>query len=167
MANSNNKMTDHIIRLMQTDDSLDAPQDSIKWARNIFRSRAAEPKASLIQKIVAVLQMDLSPQKPAFGERSAGAMQARQMLFEAGENSIDLRIKEAKGCWDIHGQILGAGFAGGTVELINDEKNYRAELTETSEFKLAGLASGNYALKCRSGETELLVEGLNLTGELN
>ena len=162
MANSNNKTTDHIIRLMQTDDSLDTPQDSIKWAKNIFRSRAAEPKASLMQKIVAVLQMDLSPQKPAFGERSAGAMQARQMLFEAGENSIDLRIKEVKGGWEIHGQILGVGFAGGTVELAGDKKNYKAELTETSEFKLAGLQRGTYILKCRSGETELLVEGLEL-----
>ncbi len=67
-------------------------KDSVKWAKNIFRTRAAEPKRSFAQKVLGVLQMDLSPDKPAYGERSASAGQVRQMLFGAGENSIDLRI---------------------------------------------------------------------------
>ncbi len=162
MIKSNNQITEQILRLMQTDNSVDAPLDSVKWAKNIFRSRIAEPKASLAQKIMAVLQMDLSPQKAAFGERSASAAQVRQMLFEAGENSIDLRIREAEDGWEIHGQIIGEGFAGGTIELSNEAENYRAEVTETSEFKLTGIAPGEYEFTARNNEKELAIAGLEL-----
>ena len=63
---------------------------------NIFRTRAAEPEQSFAQKVLGVLQMDLSPDKAAYGERSASAAQVRQMLFGAGENSIDLRVTETE-----------------------------------------------------------------------
>jgi len=82
-----------IINLMQTDDSADAPTDSVRWAKNLFAARAVMPKKSIVQKVLAVLQINLSPNKAAFGERSASATQARQMLFQAGENALDLRIK--------------------------------------------------------------------------
>jgi hypothetical protein len=163
MTISNNKITEQIIRLMQADDSVDAPRESLKGAKNIFRSRITEPKRSLAQKVMAVLRMDLSPQKAAFGERSGSAAQARQMLFEAGENSIDLRIREAENGWEIHGQILGAGFAGGTIELSNKEKSYTARATNESEFKLKGIARGKYNFAARNNERELLIEGLELT----
>ena len=57
--NSEKQLISEIIYLMQTDKSIDAPQDAIKWSKNIFRARAAEPKKSFVQKILAVLQMDL------------------------------------------------------------------------------------------------------------
>jgi hypothetical protein len=162
-SNSKDQIAERIIQLMQRDDSADAPGDSIRWAKNIFRSRVSEPKASLVQKVLAVLQMDISPNKAAFGERSGTGGQARQMLFDAGENSIDLRIKETDGAWEIHGQILGTGFAGGTVKLFNNNTSHKASASEMSEFKLAGVAPGVYSFAVTSGEKELVIEGLDLS----
>jgi hypothetical protein len=170
MKNSNRQITELIQHLMQRDDSRDAAADSVNWAKNLFRARAAEPKMSLVKKVMAVLQIDLSPQRAAFGERSAGASAVRQMLFDAGDNSIDLRIREDnRGGLEIHGQILGAGFAGGEVELMAravvsmpDGKSFKSRLTETSEFKLTGLAATDYVFTARGDEKELVIENLDL-----
>ena len=144
---------------MQTDRSEDAPQDAVKWAKNIFRTRAAEPKRSFAQKVLAVLQMDLSPDKAAFGERSASATQVRQMLFGAGENSIDLRItKNEKDLLTVHGQILGEGFANSTVKL----GGYETEANELSEFKFTEIPAGNYDLTFQTDDSEIVIENLNL-----
>lgn len=147
--NSNDELTDKIIRLMQTDDSMDAPADSIKWAKNIFRTRAAaEPKKSLVQKILAVLQVDLSGAQPAFGERSATLSQTRQMLFQAGDNAVDLRISEGENGFELHGQILGEGFAGCVVKFGDLE----TRANQQSEFKLTGATSGKYDLILRTAD---------------
>lgn len=148
-----------IVYLMQNDGSEDAPQDSVKWAKNIFRSRIVEPKKSLVQKVLAVLQMDLSPDKAAFGERSASASQSRQMLFTAGENAIDLRIGETEnGKLNIQGQILGEGFANCVVKL----GEFETKSNELSEFKFDAISTGNYDLIFESGETEIVIQNLEL-----
>lgn len=162
MAKSNNNTIERIVTLMQADNSVDAPRDSINWVKNVFRTRVAQPKTSLMQKIAAVLQMDLLPQDVAFGERSGGSAQARQMLFEAGENVIDLRIKEVEGGWEIRGQILGDGVTGATIELLGGAKTYMVKLSETGEFKIEKVAGGTYGLKIVSGQKEIFVEGLEL-----
>lgn len=157
--NSNEDFLNKIVHLMQTDKSEDAPQDSIKWAKNIFSTRAAEQKKSFAQKILAVLQLDLSPNKAAFGERSASAAQARQMLFGAGENSIDLRIsKTENGALNIQGQILGEGFANAVVKL----GEYETEANDLSEFKFTGIPAGNYDMKIQTDDAEIIIENLNL-----
>lgn len=144
---------------MQTDKSADAPQDSVKWAKNIFRSRVREPKKSLAQKVLAVLQMDLSPDKAAFGERSASALQARQMLFAAGENGIDLRISETeKGALNVQGQILGESFANCTVKL----GEFETRANDLSEFKFDEIPAGNYELIFETDETEIVIQALEL-----
>lgn len=148
-----------IVYLMQTDRSEDAPQDSVKWAKNIFRVRQSEPKKSLVQKVLAVLQMDLSPDKAAFGERSASASQSRQMLFTAGENGIDLRISETEnGKLNIQGQILGESFANCVVKL----GEFETKSNELSEFKFDGIPAGNYDLIFETDETEIVIQNLEL-----
>lgn len=157
--NSHEDFLNKIVYLMQTDKSEDAPQDSVKWAKNIFRSRVAEPKKSLAQKVLAVLQMDLSPDKAAFGERSASVSQSRQMLFTAGENGIDLRIGETeKGLLNIQGQILGESFANCTVKL----GEFETRSNELSEFKFGEIPAGNYDLIFETDETEIVIQALEL-----
>ncbi len=157
--NSNEDFLNRIVHLMQTDKSEDAPGDAVKWAKNIFRARAFKAKPSFAQKVLAVLQMDLSPDKAAFGERSASAAEARQMLFGAGENSIDLRIMQTeKDSLNIQGQILGAGFAGSTVKL----GEYETEANDLSEFKFTDIPAGNYDLIFQTDDAEIVVENLNL-----
>lgn len=157
--NSQEDFLNKIVHLMQTDKSEDAPQDSVKWAKNLFRSRVSEPKKSLAQKVLAILQMDLSPNKAAFGERSASASQARQMLFTAGENGIDLRISETeKGLLNIQGQILGENFANCVVKL----GEFETQSNELSEFKFSEIPAGNYDLIFQTDETEVVIQGLSL-----
>jgi len=158
MNNSENQIFDEIISLMRRDDSVDAPQDAVKWSKNIFRARAVEPKKSLVQKVLAVLQMDLSPNKAAFGERSAGVGQERQMLFSAGENGIDLRIKEDDKGFIVRGQILGEGFAGASIKFGEMEAN----IDETGEFSFADVPTGKYDMTLKTGETEITIENLEI-----
>jgi negative regulator of replication initiation len=94
MSKTSDREIEQIIRLMRRDASYDAPEDAVRWSKNIFRSKAAAQRKSLIERVAAVLQIDLSPNRAAFGERSASAGQARQMLFQAGDASLDLRIRQ-------------------------------------------------------------------------
>lgn len=154
----NQEKIERIVNLMQTDDSVDTPQDAIKWSKNIFRTRRAELKKSLVEKIVAVLQLDLLPGKAAFGERSATASQVRQMLFRAGENAVDLRITENRNVLRIRGQILGEDFANSVVKI----GDFITNADEFSEFDFDEIPKGIYDLIFQSGEREIVIEKLEL-----
>lgn len=159
MSKNNDQTIEKIIRLMQTDDSIDAPEDSVRWAKNLFKTRIAQPQTSVFKKVLAVLQMDLAPHQAAYGERSVGSAQSRQMLFQAGENALDIRINKTELGFDIYGQILGEGFENGTVKAGSFETN----INELGEFKLFGLPGGEYSLSVRNNENEIAVEILSLT----
>lgn len=158
MSKNDNQKTNRIINLMQRDNSVDAPADAIRWSKNIFRSRVVEPKKSLVERIFAVLQMDLSPNRAAFGERSASASQARQVFFKAGENALDIRISENALDFNLNGQILGEGYADCVVKF----GAFETTANERGEFKLTNIPSGIYNLSVRIGEKEIVVEDLEL-----
>jgi hypothetical protein len=153
----NNRTSEKIVRLMQTDKSEDAPAASIKWAKNLFLTRAARP--TLVQKIMAVMQLDLSPGKAAFGERSASGAGARQMLFRGGDATIDLRITKTDGTHSLRGQILGGDFAHCPVALGTLE----TETNEGSEFKFDDVPAGLHNFILRGRETEIAIENLEIT----
>ncbi len=159
---NNEDFLNKIIHLMETDNSADAPADSIKWTKNLFLSRAAAPKKSLVQKVLAVLQMDLSPDKAAFGERSASASQIRQMLFGAGDYQIDLRIAKANKGFTVTGQILGEDSAGAEIKLFNDGKNFTAKTNELSEFKFENISKDKYTLSLTFKDKEIVIENIEI-----
>lgn len=152
----------NIIELMRRDDSTDAPADSIRWVSNLFRTRAREPKASLIRRVAAVLQMELTPHKPAFGERSASATQVRQMLFRADENAVDLRIEPAADGSSVRGQILGGEFAGADVTLHDDARVFATIATETSEFGFENVPAGRFELVIRHEGFEISLRPIDI-----
>lgn len=156
MSDSTDKNIEKIIRLMQTDNSVDAPEDSIRWSKNLFRSKQKEP--STLEKIKAVLKIDLAPGKAVFGERS-GAAEARQMLFEAGSRAVDLRISERKDGFEIRGQVLGDGFEKCEVSL----GVYLSRANDLSEFRLTGVGAGTYTLILSSGKEAIELEGLEIS----
>lgn len=158
MNNEEDEIIKRIIHLMQTDDAADAPADSITWAKNLFRTRRREPKKSFAQKFLAVLQVDLSGSEPVFGERSVSASQSRQMLFQAGDNAVDLRISESENGYILKGQILGEGFARSTVKL----NEFETTANELSEFAFQDVPAGKYFLALQTAEKEILIEDLNL-----
>jgi len=159
---NNEDLMNKIVRLMQTDNSADAPKDSVKWSKNLFLSRAAAPKKSLVQKVMAVLQMDLSPDKAAFGERSASSSQIRQMLFGAGDYQIDLRITKANKGFTVTGQILGEDSAEAEIKLFNNGKNFTAKTNELSEFSFENIAKDKYTLSLTFKDKEIVIENIEI-----
>lgn len=157
MSNSDDNIK-KIIHLMQTDDSVDAPADAIKWSKNIFRTPVVERKKSIFKSVLGVLQVNLKPNKPVFGERSASASKVRQMLFDAGENSVDIRITEDENGYDLHAQILGVGFENASVHFGSHE----TVANELSEFKFAGIKKGTYEVRIRNLDSEIILEKVRL-----
>lgn len=156
MNNANEQKLKHIVSRMQTDRSIDAPAESVKHAKNLFRTFVAEP--SLIQRIVAVLKVDLAPNRAAFGERSAGGAQARQMLFDSGKNAVDLRVTAVKNGYDIRGQVLGDGFENGEVQIGNQV----TKIDEVGGFRFKAVTEGEYTMAVRSDTQEIVIEKLTL-----
>jgi hypothetical protein len=160
--NTENNKTERIIQRMLADRSTDAPGDAIKYAKNLYRTRAAEPRASLVRRVLAVMQVDLAPNRAAFGERSASGSQARQMLFDAGENAVDLRVITVNNGFDIRGQVLGEGFENGEAEIVNDEISNKVKVDKMSGFKVSGLPAGKYRLTIKGENAEIVLEELEL-----
>lgn len=156
MNKTGDQLTDRIIYLMQTDASVDAPQDAISWSKNLFRTRAAAPQASFVKRIIARLQMDLSGLTPAFGERSGSPSNVRQMLFDADDDAIDLRIEGTR----VYGQFLGEGFSKGEIELVSNSRRFVSKLNQMSEFDLGETEKGIYTLRVAKGNREIVIEDL-------
>ena len=159
---NNEELINKITRLMQADDSADAPAGAVKWSKNLFRTRAVEPKKSLVERVLAVLQVDLAPNRAVFGERSASAEQARQMLFGAGAHQIDLRIAQINKGFKVTGQILGEGFAGAEAKLFDDEKIFTVKSNELSEFVFEKISKGKYTLSLIFKDKEIIIENIKI-----
>lgn len=162
MKRSNEQKLDHIIRRMANDNSVNAPADVITYAKNLYRTRSAAAQPSAFRRIMAILQLDLAPNKAAFGERSVSGIEARQMLFEAGDNAVDLRINTGGEKFLIRGQILGGGFDSGEAELANDDLKVRVKLDANGGFTFTGLGTGEYGLTIQNTDTEIVFEKIIL-----
>lgn len=162
MMNAEEQKLEHIIRRMQTDKSVDAPADVVKYVKNLYRSRVAQPQTSAIRRFVAALKMELSPDRAAFGERSGSASATRQILFEAGDNAVDLRIAKSGKNFDIRGQILGPGFSGCDAILAGDEGSMKSTIDENSGFQFNQIKTGEYSLTIKSDQSEIFIEQLIL-----
>lgn len=152
-----------IVQRMRTDNSIDAPADAIKYAHHLFRTRVSEPKQTLVHRVLAVLRVDLASGKAAFGERSATAGKARQMLYESGDIAIDLRIKSAGNEFEIRGQILGEGFDQCDIEIKGYQATGKTMTDKMSEFKLVGLPAGEYSLFIRNSDTEIVIDKITIS----
>ena len=121
-----------------------------------------QPAKSVLERVMAVLRVDLAPNRAAFGERSTGEGQARQMLFESGDNAVDLRIRATDKGFEVRGQVLGSGFANGEIEILGPKKTIHANLTEVSHFDVAGLKAGYYSVSIKGNDKEIFIDQLVL-----
>lgn len=163
MKLTENETLDLIVRRMQSDKAVDAPSGLLKYVKDLYRVRAVEPKTSIIRRIVAVMTADLAPGVAAFGERSTGEGKARQMLFDSGENAIDIRIKQAGSGFSLDGQVLGFGFENGKAELIGETFSADSDIDGDSEFRFESIPSGNYSLVIRGTAEEIAIEALTIS----
>jgi len=162
MKNSQEQNIEHIVSRMLADSAENAPADAIKYVKNLFRAKAVEPHASILKRIIGVLQMDLAPNHAAFGERSAAGGQARQMLFDAGEHAIDLRITMVEDKLDIKGQLLGTGLDSGEIEISDGKTSSRSTVAGPGRFEFAGLAAGEYSMTITGPEFQIVLEKIDL-----
>jgi len=158
---SNQRNIQDIIELLKRDDSIDAPVESVKWAKNLFAVRA-ESKVGILQRIKAHLNVDLSPGMLVHGERSATASSVRQMLFEAGDIAVDLRITKKARAFDIKGQILGEGFGDGTITFTSRDGKELEFPVRKSSFESFGIRSADYQVIIRGIETEIVIESVSI-----
>ena len=163
MKLSKESKLDLIVQRMRTDISIDAPADTVKYAKNLFRTRVTAPKQTLVRRVLGVLRVDLAPGTAAFGERSATAGKARQMLYESGDIAIDLRVKPDGKEFEIRGQILGLGFEQSDVEIKSDKASGKTMTDKMSEFKLVGLPAGEYSLLIRTNDIEIVIEKITIS----
>ena len=152
---------EQVIGLMRTDAAEDAPRDLVAYAVHIFQQRASMSEPSLLRRIIASLSFDSLKAAPAFGVRS-GQVTSRQLLFEAEQNDLDLRIHPQGDEWVVSGQVLGPHCAGGHVELQSETASASAELNDLCEFTLSAVPSGSYRLGLRLQDLELEVPQLEL-----
>ena len=160
---STEKNLQNILELIRRDDSIDAPADSVRWASNLFRARAAGSEPSFVKKLAAVFQMEIAPNKPAFGERSASASSVRQILYKADENAVDIRIEKAKKGFNVRGQILGEGFGNASIKLSGDALGVKTAANERSEFKFESVPAGQYKLTIRTSTVEISLESIDIS----
>lgn len=124
------------IKLMRDDNSHDAPQTAFNFAVNLFRTRRQfAPKRT----IAAILKLNLSNSAPAFGERSGGVFDERQMLFAAGEFDIDVRVRSVENGFAVRGQILGELNDNCFLRFQNQEFKLETAIDEHGTFAFAPL----------------------------
>lgn len=148
------------INLMRADEAEDAPRGVLASVVGLFQSRAAEREPSLVRRVLAALSFDSTQLSPAYGVRS-GQATARQMLYSAGDNDLDVRVTPSGEAWAVSGQVLGE-CAGGSVELKGASVEIAAELNGSCEFMLPPVPAGSYALRLRMNDMEIEVPDLQL-----
>jgi len=154
---------ERLMKLIRTDTSQDAPASVVDRAVRLFRSRTESESASssFRKRILAVLNFDSKGLPPAFGVRS-GKPSARQLLFHADVDEIDLRIEPADQGWTVSGQVLGKSAAGGMAVLQGAGGINEAVLNELSEFVLPPVQAGTYKLVLNLANVDVEIDEIRI-----
>lgn len=150
---------ERVLSLMGSDKSESAPRDVLFRAIGLFGSRPQ--KASVVKRILAVLTFDSLHEAPAFGLRS-GHTDQRQLIYSAEDNDVDLHISSIDNKWIIAGQVLGTACDNGEVVVEGDSVTVSSRLTDSCEFSLPAVPSGEYRLRLSLSDIEVEVPRLEL-----
>jgi hypothetical protein len=136
-----------LIGYMRRDTAQDAPISVVQRAAQLFRAEIVPMAASADwrHRILAVLQFDSLDMAPGFGMRS-GKPEARQILYRAGRNEIDLRIEPSNQAWIVSGQVFGETAARDRVVLQGETDTSETDLNHLKEFVLPPVQKGIYTL---------------------
>ncbi len=152
-----------LVGVMQTDLTEDAPAYAVAAILRAFDERQTEKSipqtVSIGQKLRAVLRLDSAQLAPSFGFRSSGTGISRQLLFFAGDGTLDLRITPHEANWIISGQVLGQ-ICDGKVELAGNSVNLETEFDSQCEFALPPIPQGTYRLRLSSESFDVEVPDL-------
>jgi hypothetical protein len=152
------------------DESTEPPQWVFKRAVRIFEGQQNRPR--LVERIgqaVASLIFD-SLARPAIADVRSTETTNRQLLYRAGDYSIDLQVAPAEHLRsDLVGQILKEGEAafesvsGLRLEITRKGEPIFSTVTgDLGEFKISGVDYGVYDLRIDLGNRSITVPGLPL-----
>jgi len=117
--------------------------------------------ADSLRKVLAVLQFDSAGLAPALGVRS-GPPSARQLLFQAEAEQIDLRIEPANQAWIISGQVLGRSGGRGEAILQGTAGSSEAHLNEQNEFSFTPIQAGTYRVILKLALVEIEIHEIRI-----
>lgn len=135
----------------------DAPPALVQRAIGLRKTQPVAVPA-LLRRIAAALAFDSWAQPAAAAGVRAPRSATRHLLFSAEGRDIDLRVTPSGGGYTLAGQVLGPDEAG-EVELAASagEAPRLARLDALGEFRVEGLAAGDYRLTLRLGTDEILL----------
>ena len=146
--------------IVATDDSCEPPPWVLKRAIRMFEAERARPR--LVERAgqkIAALLFDSLTRPAVVGVRSTETAN-RQLLYRAGDYSIDLQIAPSdQSRADLIGQVLKEGetafesVAGLSIALSRkDEPVYEVTTNEMGEFKIKAIQQGEYDLNVETPE---------------
>jgi hypothetical protein len=153
------------------DESIAPPSWVFKRAVKIFDNQPSRPR--LVERIgeaIASLVFDSLARPAIAGVRSTETTN-RQLLYRAGDYSIDLQVAPAEHQRaDLIGQILKEGeaafesVAGLRLEITrSSEPIFSTVSDEMGEFKISGLDHGLYDLRIEVDDGSITVPGLQIS----
>jgi hypothetical protein len=159
---------EQVLTITASDDTVEPPQWATKRAFRIFEARRNSPR--LIERIgqaAAKLVFDSLSRPALAGVRSTETV-SRQLLYRAGDYSIDLQIAPAQHSRaDLTGQVLKEGEAAfHSVAGLEVKLSREGELIDSTsanhmgEFTIHGVECGRYDLVVEVVEEEIRIEGL-------
>jgi putative zinc finger protein len=151
-----------------SDESIEPPTWVLKRAVRIFETQHNRPR--LVERIgqaVASLVFDSFARPAVSGVRSTETTN-RQLLYRAGDYSIDLQVAPSdQSRADLIGQVLREGettfesVSGLRLEIARGgEKTYSTLTDAMGEFKISGMDCGTYDLRVELSEGSITVPQL-------
>lgn len=153
--------------LANGDDSVQPPSWVTKRAVSIFDQRRRKSLAAKVGGLIAKLAFDSTAQPLIAGVRSA-ATQQRQLLYQAGDYSVDLQVATSGGAIsDVTGQVLRGdealfeSVARRPMTLTTGSRTVlSAKTNERGEFTIQSIEPGEYELRFDLSGTKLTIPGL-------
>jgi hypothetical protein len=167
----NQRWLSQMLNLTATDESFDFPEDVIHWS--VAQFKAASASAPSKMQILAKLVFDnLLPARAIEVRSTAPAAGTRQMLYNAGNYDVDIRIEQLPDMNSFHliGQIMAAGDAGSalaglTVRLTGRANDASAVTDAHGMFHLRRIQPGEYDLIINVPEGDLVLNGITCRPE--
>ena len=159
------------LSIVAADDSCDPPPWVLKRALRIFDVQRERPRIlEQLGRAIASLVFDSFALPALEGVRSTESSN-RQLLYRAGDYSIDLQISSADQLHaHVAGQILREGetsfdsVAACQVDLLKgDERLLTTATNGVGEFTIKGVELGEYALQLELPDGILVVEEFSVT----
>lgn len=122
------------------------PQEATALCLSLFTPQKFPAKEHVIKCLLGLLVFDDWQAAYATSERYAGS-DSRQLLYQAEDLDVDLRITPIEGRWSIAGQVLGERCKGGRVRIQSETVTEETSLNEAFEFVLPSVPDGNYTLR--------------------